>query len=186
MPSRLRFTLSQFGSKSGGKDALSSLLDAPSLPGAGWSVVDERTWLTGRQRPAEPWAQRAAAAGSVTAWRSLRSGSRSLWVQVVPAAGADDARAALTAVPTALLANQRAQVRLESEADVEPPVLAGADAAWAHVQHTSGHPDAGTSLLLCWTSGDRLHALGAAGRPEWTWAEVAALADAQTARSRGA
>jgi hypothetical protein len=178
--------LSQLGSKPGGKDALSSLLDATALPGAGWSVQDERTWRTGRQKPAEPWAQRAAAAGSVTAWRSFRSGGRSLWVQQVPTAGAEDARDALTAVPAALLANLRSQVRLDSEADVEPPVVAGADAVWAHEQHTSGHPDAGTTLLLCWTVGDRLFALGAAGRPEWTWTEVAALAQAQTARAIGA
>ncbi|WP_323096409.1 hypothetical protein [Intrasporangium sp. YIM S08009] len=181
MPSRLRFVLSQLGSKPGGKDALSSLVDAASLPGAGWAVLDERTWRTGRQKPAEPWAQRAAAAGSITAWRSYRSEGRSLWLQRVPTVGPDDARAALAAIPTALLANLRSTVRLDSEADVEPPDVAGADAAWAHEQHTSGHPDAGTALLLCWTSGDQLFALGAAGRPEWTWTEVAALAEAQNA-----
>jgi len=161
---------------------LSSLLDAASLPGLGWSVVDERTWRTGRQKPAEPWAQRAAAAGSVTAWRSLRAEARTLWVQHVPTASPDDAAAALAAVPTALLANLRSQVRLDSERDVEPPDVRGADAVWAHEQHTSGHRDAGTTLLLCWTVGTGLFALCAAGRPEWTWTEVAALAAAQSSR----
>ena len=182
MPSRLRFALSQLGSKPGGKDALSSLLGAESLPGGGWSVPDERTWRTGRQKPADPWAQRAAAAGSITAWRSFRSGRRTLWLQLVPTASPDDAVAALDAVPTALLANLRSRVRLDSERDVEPPAVAGADAVRAHEQHTSGHPDAGTTLLLCWTAGARLFALCAAGRPEWTWAEVAAVAEAQNAR----
>ncbi len=182
VPSRLRFVLSQLGPKAGGKDALSSLVDTATLPGGDWSVLDERTWRTGRQKPAEPWAERAAANGSITAWRSFRSERRSLWLQLVPTASPDDARAALAVVPAAFLANLHSQVRLDSESDVEPPDVPGADAVWAHEQHTSGHPDAGTTLLLCWTAGTRLFALSAGGQPEWTWPEVAAVAGAQNVR----
>lgn len=182
MPSRLRFALSQLGRKPQGAETLLRLIEVSDLPGTGWEVLDERTWSTGRQRPDEPWAQRAAASRSVTAWRSFRAADRWLWTQLVPLASAADSRTALGTLPAGFLKNRRAEVVVESESEVPGISVEGADATWAYQQRTSGHRSAGTTLVLAWTIGPHLVASGASGQPAWSWEELAMLAARQRER----
>jgi hypothetical protein len=53
MPSRLRFVLSQLGSKRQGAETRGRLIDVQDLPGGEWEIVDKRAWRTGRQQPNE-------------------------------------------------------------------------------------------------------------------------------------
>jgi len=182
MSSRLRFVLSQLGPKPQGVETRLRLIDVLDLPGTGWKVVDQRIWRTGHQKPNEPWAQRAAASGSVTAWRSFRASDRWLWTQLVPLASAADSQAALRAVPAGALKNRRAMVVVESESEAPGIAVEGADATWAYEQRTSGHHAAGTTLLLAWTVEAHLVVSAASGRPDWRWDELAAIAAKQRER----
>jgi hypothetical protein len=63
------------------------LIGLAGLP-PGWTMLDQRRWRTG-QRSDQPWAARARALGSVTAWRSFAHEGRNrwLWAQATPLAG---------------------------------------------------------------------------------------------------
>lgn len=182
MPSRFRFVLSQLGPKLRGADSRRRLVDVSDLPGWGWEVLDQRTWRTGRRMPQEPWARRAAAAGSVTAWRSFRSADRWLWTQLVPLASAADSQSALDTVPTLFLKSLRGRVTLESASEVPGIAVTGADATWACEQRTSGRGAVGTTLLLAWTLGADLVVTAASGQPDWSWDELLAIAARQRER----
>lgn len=182
MASRLRFVLSQLGRKPQGAETLLRLIEVIDLPGAGWEAVDQRTWRTGRQQPNEAWAQRAAASGSVTAWRSFRAADRWLWTQLVPLASAADSRTALRVLPAGFLENRQAKVVVESEPEVPGIAVQGIDETWAYQQHTRGRRGAGTTLLLAWTTGPYLVVSAASGQPAWGWEELTTLAARQRAR----
>ena len=185
MPSRLRFVLSQLsqlGPKPHGAATRRRLIDVSDLPGWGWEVVDQRTWRTGRQQPQDPWARRAAVAGSVTAWRSFRSSDRWLWTQLVPTVSVADSQSALESVPAQALRNLRAKGTVEAESEATGIAVEGADATWAREQRTSGHRAAGPTLLLAWTVGTDLVISAASGHPAWDWDELTAIAVKQRER----
>ena len=71
------------------------------LPGSGWRVTRDRTWVTGQLDPDSEKSRRAREAGVVTAWRSFEqvSTGRSAWVEVVPYATAEDAELSLRQSP---------------------------------------------------------------------------------------
>lgn len=182
MPSRLRFVLSQLGLKSQGVETRQQLIEAIDLPGTGWKVIDQRTWRTGHQKLPEPWAQRAAASGSMTVWRSFRAPDRWLWTQLVPLASAADSQDALRAVPDSFVKNLRAKVVLESASEAPGIVVEGADATWAYEQRTSGHGALSTTLLLAWAFEAQLVVTAGSGRPDWSWDELTAIAAKQRER----
>ena len=181
-PSRLRFALAQLGRKPGSSDVRARLLSPADLPGAGWRVLDDRTWRTGSQRPAAEWSKRAAAVGSVTAWRSFLAAERSLWVQITPLASPGDAALALASVPERLLSNTAATVQVNAQREVEQPPLIGADACWALQQETVGAGGAGSSSTLAWAAGTWLTILCVGGVPQWSWGELAPVAELLTTR----
>jgi hypothetical protein len=178
---RLRFAVAQLGRKAGARDRLACLLRLEDLPGAGWRVLDERTWRTGVAGPATPWGGRARAAGSVTAWRSFQdaTGRRWVWVQVMPLVSAQDALEALGGIGDRLLGNARATVKLVREHDVEVAPFAGASAVWAHEQHTAGPDGEGVSLLLAGVVAVSVVVVCASGSPAWDWGAVSELAARQ-------
>jgi hypothetical protein len=182
---QVRLAFAQLASRGGKDDALSVVLDWHDLPGE-WRTEDERTWMTGRTGPATPESRRAREAGSVTAWRSFHDGERRwAWVQVVPLASPADARSALAQVGARLLANPRAEVRVVEERQVDVEPFAGADAVWAHEQHTrpvtTSGPDA-VSLLLAGSVGSHVIVLGLSGTPAWDWDQASLLAARQAER----
>jgi hypothetical protein len=178
---RLKFAVAQLGRKAGARDALACLLGVEGLPGAGWRVLDERTWRTGVAGHATPWGGRARAAGSVTAWRSFQdaAGRRWVWVQVMPLVSAQDALDALGGIGDRLLGNARATVKVVREHDVEVVPFAGASAVWAHEQHTAGHDGEGVSLLLAGVVGVSVVVVCASGSAAWDWGAVSGLAARQ-------
>ena len=178
---RLRFAAAQLGRKAGARERLACLLTVLDLPGAGWRVLDERTWRTGVAGPVTPWGGRARAAGSVTAWRSFQdaAGRRWVWVQVMPLVSAQDALEALGGIGDRLLGNARATVKLVREADVEVAPFAGASAVWAHEQHTAGPGGEGVSLLLAGVVAVSVVVVCASGSPAWDWRAVSELAARQ-------
>lgn len=182
MPSRLRFVMAQMGRKPGAGQSLSRLVDVEDLPGSGWRVIDKRTWRTGVQTPDEPWAQRAAAAESVTAWRSFRQSDRWLWGQLVPLASAVDAATALAEVPGRRLANLRAKARIESESEVPGITVEGCNATWAYEQYMIGARHSGVTRMLAGTLGSDLLVLAGSGQPDWTWDDLTAVAARQVER----
>jgi hypothetical protein len=168
----LRFVLGQLVPHS--RHGLDRLLEPGDLPGDGWSRLDQRTWRTGIGNPA-PWAQRARAAGSVTAWRSFVAGERTLWVQVVPFASAGDAGEALPALFDHQLANLRSQAQLVEEHDVAVPAALQAEAVM-RVQRT----DLGRTVMLAFVRGDDLVVLAASAPGEgWNVDDVTGLAALQ-------
>lgn len=107
---------------------------------------------------------------------------RWLWTQLVPLASAADGPAALRAVPAGGLKNLHAKVVVESEYEVPGIAVEGAEATWAHQQHTRGDGDASTTLMLAWTAEAHLVISAASGRPDWSWDELSAIATRQRQR----
>ncbi len=81
--------------------SLAMLVEPADLPGSGWTVVRDRTWVTGELDPDSGKSRRAREAGVVTAWRSFEQATtgRSAWVEVVPYATAGDAALSLRQSP---------------------------------------------------------------------------------------
>ena len=182
---QVRFAYAQLAARSAKGAAVSRVLAAQDLAGA-WRTLDERAWLTGHGGAPTDWGRRAREAGSVTAWRSFHDGAdRWAWVQVVPLASADDAMSALVEVGKRFLANPRSEVRVVLERDVPLDPFPGADAVWAHEQHTrplaKPGPD-GISLLLAGAVGRHVVVLALSGTPAWDWNAASALAAHQATR----
>lgn len=180
MIQRLRFVRAQLGPKPGGARQLGRLLSGADLPGGSWRRIDQRTWRTGISGTS--WGDRARAVGSVTAWRSFRDGDRWLWLQVMPLASADDARAAVGEVQGMGLRNLRARVRLVSEADIDIEPFTGAGRVWAHEYRTDGPEGAGTTFMLAAAVGDFMVVVSASGQPAWDWPSVSDVAALQARR----
>jgi hypothetical protein len=180
---QVRFLLAQVGPKRGSRIALERLLPAGELPGAGWTVIDQRTWRTGVGGRSS-WQASARAVGSITAWRSFEQADahRYLWIQVTPLAGPSDAGQALADLVERSLANprfvgavgERRTVRLSLQAGagmgVEQDVITGSGAS--------------TTLTLPLVTGATVAIVCASGSGSggWQWPEVVALAEAQSAR----
>ncbi|HET6353112.1 hypothetical protein [Streptomyces sp.] len=185
MIQHLRVALARYKAGKGHEALLSLLLTRDDLPGE-WTVVDERTWLTGQAGPSTPWAERARKKGSVTAWRSFHDGhDRWAWIQIVPLASESDARMALREAGERLLSNPRAAIRVVDEQDVEVEPFAGATVVWAReqrAQHVATGNFAGLTLLLAGVVGPNLVVLSLSGTPAWDWELASALAERQAAR----
>ncbi len=166
------------GRKPGVEEIISVFPDASCLPGAGWRVLDERTWLTGIDNHAD-WARRAQELGSITAWRSFEDKRRQqwVWVQVVPLATATDAELALDAAPEKFLRNLRAKVTVVSEGDVDPPGVEGATRVWAHAQQTASRSGQGQALTLAFTADRHLGVVTwSSNVGQASWDDVTAVA----------
>lgn len=184
---RIQFVTAQLGRKAGKDEALGRLLHASDLPDGPWRMLDQRTWRTGVMGPATEWGERARQAGTVTGWRSFghKTSKRGAWIQVMPLASADDARAALSVVGERGLANLRARVQLVSEHDVSVAPFTGADAVWAREQHTTSKDGPGVVLTLGGAVGRSLVIICLSGSPAWDWSSASELAALQAARLSG-
>lgn len=115
------------------------LLAVGELPGAGWKVLDQRTWRTGVGGGA-PWQSRAWAAKSVTAWRSFEQPStgRGLWIQATPLASSEDCADAIADLPGKSVANLRFKGELVEQHDVAVPFREHSASDRADGQHAVG------------------------------------------------
>lgn len=161
------------------------LLEVNDLQGPGWKVIDERTWRTGIAAK-QPWADRAHAMKSVTAWRSFEQtdSERWIWAQVTPLASDGDAVEALRSLPDRMLANMGAEVHVTSAREVTPPSFRGSAATWAREDCTSSDRGEGVALYLAWVEQSQLSAMAASafGTP-WTWEDLELLATRMSERT---
>jgi hypothetical protein len=154
------------------------------LPGDGWTVLAQRTWRTGRLGPRFEAGNRAAAAGSVTAWRSFENAARTrwLWVQIIPMASEVDAQIALEKSSESGMRNRRAEVTLVEELEVPSPSIPGIGARWALEHHVSSPNGERVNLLMGGSVGRVVFRLQASGWIDWSWDEVGAVAEVVVAR----
>ena len=179
----MRLLLAQVGPKRGSRGALERLLSVGELPGAGWKVIDQRTWRTGLGGRSA-WQANARAVGSLTAWRSFEqaNASRYLWVQVTPLASPADAEQALADLEEHALANPRFGDVVGERRTVSLPlhdvVATGVEQDIIAASGTS------TTLTIPVVNGATLAVLCASGSGSggWAWPDVVALAEAQYAR----
>jgi hypothetical protein len=144
MPRRLQFIATQIERKRAEKEVLSALLKRSDLPGDGWAMRLERTWLTG-QIPKEfvelvehseqsPEAIRAGDAGRVSAMRVFGQNARGgLTVRVTPLLSPGDAQAFTKGAPSRIAKNgvrSSARVMLTSESTVEVREIPGTEDVW--------------------------------------------------------
>jgi hypothetical protein len=79
--------------------------------------------------------------------------------------------------------NLRADVRVISVVEPEPPTIPDVQHAWAREEATAGARGEGIALYVAWVYGHVLSALVCSGsRNSWQWSGVASLAAAQTDR----
>lgn len=187
VPLRLSWVASRV-SRRRAHDALAVLLGVDDLPGDGWRLIDERAWRTGVIQKTEPWAQRARRAGCLTAWRSFEQSApqRWIWIQTAAVESDTDALAALEAAARSRLANLRAEFKMVSEVEVDPPAILGATKAWARETHSSGPRGEGIALLMACAVDSTVVALCCSGLVDsWRWSDVVALAERQALRPKG-
>lgn len=178
---RLRWGASQVSTKQAGAE-FARVVAVDALPGTGWRMLDQRAWKTGQSGASEPWARRAREARLLTAWRSFEQSvpNRWLWIQVTPLASELDADAALEAVPSRLLANLRAEVKVTSGEDVESLVLRRQRNGWAHEQRTTGPRGSGLALYAAFVVGSTLTAVAASGGTgSWDWPQLLSIGQLQ-------
>jgi hypothetical protein len=81
------------------------------------------------------------------------------------------------------LGNVRSDVKVVDGGDVEPVVVDGSSAGWAHEQRTSSQRGDGIALYSAFVVGQTLVELAASGFVgSWTWSEVGQAAQIQAAR----
>ncbi|HEV3361835.1 MAG TPA: hypothetical protein VG247_33910 [Pseudonocardiaceae bacterium] len=170
-------TIANLWSSPARRDALARLLTSADLPGSGWRKMSEKTWPTGAKGPATEWSERARAAGSLTAFRSLQNrGVRQwIWTQMTPLVSMADAHAELERMRERGLRTQGA-VRVHSEKDVAVDLFAGSTRIWAHEQRVTGLFGNGTNKLLAAVVGTSVIVVSSSGTEVITWSAMAGLA----------
>lgn len=188
LPRRLKFAAAQIGGKPGKEQVLSLLIEPPELPGAGWFVIDERTWRTGQTDNPSAAATRARNAGSISAWRSFeqKSHSRWLWVQITPTVSEADAQQLVRDMPNRFLKNSRAEVVVKAERTVKDRAIPGAQNVWCYEQDTTSKKGDSVAKYVAGTVGVVVFVLAASVMTDgWAWDEVIGVAATQARRLPG-
>lgn len=182
------YLLAQIGPKSARRESLSMLLESSQLPGAGWTVLDQRSWRTGFTSKTGEAARRARRARRFSAIRSfeLAAQSRWVWVEVMPFATAVDAEAVLPSLPTLIVNNPRAKVTVTGERRLGPDEVAEmAQYPFVYEQATAGEHGPSASRYAAGTVGHVVFIVATSEYGEgWSWAEVASVAASLVARIR--
>jgi hypothetical protein len=180
-----QFRLAQVAFPKIKREALAAVIDAHELPGAGWTVMDARSWRTGALGAPTEESKRARLAGSITAIKSFEQSRSSRWtfVEVIPFASADDAETMLPKLKDGFLANPRAEVSVTQEGWVEGVELPPDLFALAYEQLTIGNGRPGsTKYLFARASNTALVVCCSAFDDSWTWEEVGAIGVLQADR----
>lgn len=180
---RLRFAWTQLGPKPGARAALDRLLGCDDLPGAGWTVIDQRTWRTGVGGQA-PWQSRARAAKCVTAWRSFKQSDtgRHLWVQATALAHAEDCPDALAGLLDKAVTNSRFTGEVLGQLEVAVPEVGMHASGMEQKIRTPTGP--ATNLMVTSDAGANIMIMAASGPDSnmWVWPELLTLAATQAGR----
>ena len=129
-------------STTGVERSLAMLVAPDCLPGPGWHVTRDRTWVTGELDPDSDKSRRAREAGVVTAWRSFEQAGtgRSAWVEVVPYATAEDAELSLDQSPRYFVGADGPDETLVAGVAVPGQELPGLPNLWVYEKSVAG-PD---------------------------------------------
>lgn len=160
-------------------------LPARDVPGGPWTVAGRRTYRTGASGSTSEVVARARAMRSVTSVRAYQEAGRAdLFMQVIPFASADDARAAVDE----LRALPRSVPRSKGVSDVGPlrtasrPEVAGAERVEAAEQAFVLDGEHARTLTLWCTTGSHVVVAGLGGRAEAVrWTQLAGIVEAQLA-----
>jgi hypothetical protein len=167
--------------------SLAMLVEAGQLPGPGWAVSRDRTWVTGELDPDSEKSRRARAAGLVTAWRSFEQAGtgRSAWVEVVPYATAEDAQLSRRQSPRYFVGADNPDERVVAGGEVDAPALPGVSELWAYEKSVSGPAGVRVSRYVAGTV-DRILVIACCAGAEGAWSpdDVTALAELLADRVR--
>jgi hypothetical protein len=166
--------------------SLALLLEAGQLPGTGWHVVQERSWVTGELDPESEKSRRARDAGVVTAWRSFEEAvtGRSAWVEVVPYATAEDAELSLRQAPRFFVGTEDPEAQVVVEGVVDR-LLPGVPNAWIYEKSVTELDGLRLTRYVAGTIGPVLFITSVSGGAEdWRLDDLLALAAAQAIRVR--
>lgn len=160
-------------------------LPARDVPGGPWAVVGQRTYRTGASGSPSEVVDRARAMRSVTSVRAYQeTGRADLFLQVIPFASTQDARAAVDE----LRALPRSVPRAKGVSDVGPmrpaarPEVAGAERVEAAEQAFVLDGEHARTLTLWCTTGSHVVVAGLGGRAEVVrWPQLAGIVEAQLA-----
>jgi hypothetical protein len=163
------------------------LLGSQDLPGAGWDVIEERSWPTGRLDPSSAKNKRTTEGGGITAWRKFGHPhpATSAWVEVVPYATVDDAELSLHQVPRFFVGVSPSGDTVVDEHVVEDRQLPGAPGSWIYQKLLAGpHGEVVTRIVVAPV--DRILVLASLTGPEdrAVWGDILGLAAAQMAAVR--
>jgi hypothetical protein len=169
--------------------SLALLAEAIHLPGPGWQVVRDRTWVTGELDPDSEKSGRARKAGVVTAWRSFEQDGtgRSAWVEVVPYATAADAELSLRQSPRYFVGTDQADEEVISGGEIEDRSVPGVTNAWIYEKSVRGPSGTRVSRYAAGTLGQVLFITSCSGgEDQWSLDDLVGLATLQADRvSRG-
>jgi hypothetical protein len=120
----------------------------------------------------------------VTAQRFFENDGRTrwLWAKIIPLISHDDALVALSEAKAKGMRNPYAQVKFEREIEVDAPAIAEIVASWALEQHTSDAKGQHIAHIYGACIGRVVFILAASGWTEWSWVEVASVANATRKR----
>ena len=158
--------------------SLAMLPDPVHLPGSGWRVTRDRTWVTGELDPDSDKSRRAREAGVVTAWRAFEQAAtgRSAWAEVVPYATADDAELSLRQSPRYFVGTDGPEEEVVA-AGVVDGALPGVPNTWIYEKSVAGAGAVRVSRYAAGTIDRILFIASCSGGAEaWQLDELLALA----------
>jgi hypothetical protein len=150
--------------------SLGLLVPADQLPGPGWRVSGERTWVTGELDPDSDKSRRARAAGLVTAWRSFEQAGtgRTAWVEVVPYATAEDAELSRRQSPHYFVGTDRPDEQVVAGSEVDGHQLPGVSELWVYEKSVAGPQGVRVSQYVAGTI-DRVLLIASCAGPGAAW-----------------
>ena len=167
--------------------SLAMLVEVGELPGSGWAVVRDRTWVTGELDPDSAKSRRAREAGVVTAWRSFEQAAtgRSAWVEVVPYATAEDAALSLRQSPRYFVGTDHPDEVVVAGGEVDDRRLPGVPDLWVYEKSVTG-PDGLRCSRYAAGTVDRILFIASCAGEEGAWAidDLMTLAATQADRVR--
>jgi len=150
--------------------SLALLLEADELPGPGWEVSGDRTWVTGALDPDSPKSRRAREAGLVTAWRSFEQAGtgRTAWVEVVPYATAEDAELSRRQSPPYFVGTDQPDEHVVAGGEVDGHTIDAVAELWVYEKSVAGPGGVRVSRYVAGTV-DRVLLIASCAGDEGAW-----------------
>ena len=167
--------------------ALWLVLEAEELPGTGWVLGTETTWLGGVGTKNQT-AKRARKTGKMIAERRFQSTPLWLVVQVIPTPSSRDAERIVSHLNNGLVRSPHSQVFVTAERVVDDINVDTVDHPWLYERLMEGPKGSSTEKFLGGVVGDVIHLVHTGdtfptrGGPGsgWSWQDVIRVGEAQS------